>query len=257
MVAQNIPHAYNKNVKILMKALKLLFTFLFLGLVFWGMAPKEKAVEKDLFQSQRRKMVEEQIEKRGVTDKKTLEAMLSVPRDKFVPKLFFGLAYSDQPVPIGEGQTISQPYIVGLMTEKLELKPGDKVLEVGTGSGYQAAILSKICNEVYTVEIIPSLGQSAQQRLKELKYDNVTVKIGDGYYGWQEHAPFDAIIVTAAASVVPPPLIEQLKPGGRMVIPIGGVFSVQRLMFIKKNQDGTLESENLIPVRFVPLTGGH
>jgi len=213
--------------------------------------------QEDIFSRQRQQMVGVQIEQRGIKDKKVLEALLAVPRHKFVSKLYLGLAYADQPLPIGQGQTISQPYIVALMSEKLNLKPTDKVLEIGTGSGYQAAILSKICNDVYTIEIIPSLGKKATTRLKNLGYDNITVKIADGYYGWVEQAPFDAIIVTAAATHIPPPLIEQLKPGGRMVIPVGGVFQVQRLMFIEKNQDQTLRSENLIPVRFVPLTGGH
>jgi protein-L-isoaspartate(D-aspartate) O-methyltransferase len=216
-----------------------------------------EVAKKDFFANQRQKMVKNQIEKRGVKDKKTLEAMLATPRHKFIPKFWLALAYTDRPVPIGEGQTISQPYIVALMTEKLNLKPNDKVLEIGTGSGYQAAILSQICNDVYTIEIIPSLGERAKQRLKDLGYDNITVEIGDGYYGWVQHAPFDAIIVTAAATHIPPALIEQLKPGGRMVIPVGGVFSVQRLMFIQKNQDQTLRSKNILPVRFVPLTGGH
>ena len=213
--------------------------------------------QEDIFSRQRQQMVGAQIEQRGIKDKKVLEALLTVPRHKFVSKLYLGLAYADQPLPIGQGQTISQPYIVALMTEKLNLKPTDKVLEIGTGSGYQAAILSKICNDVYTIEIIPSLGKKAIARLKDLGYKNVTVKIADGYYGWTKEAPFDAIIVTAAATHIPPSLVEQLKPGGRMVIPVGGVFQVQRLMFIEKNQDQTLKSENLIPVRFVPLTGSH
>ncbi|HIE43249.1 MAG TPA: protein-L-isoaspartate(D-aspartate) O-methyltransferase [Candidatus Omnitrophica bacterium] len=215
------------------------------------------SAEESNFEKARRFMVTSQIEGRRINDEATLEAMLSVPRHKFVPPEYIRAAYGDHPLPIGEGQTISQPYIVALMTEKLKLNPSDKVLEIGTGSGYQAAVLSKICEEVYTVEIIPSLGEKAKKRLQNLGYDNVTVKIGDGYYGWEEHSPFDAIIVTAAATHIPPPLIEQLKVGGRMVIPIGGVFQIQRLMFIEKKADGKLESKNLIPVRFVPLRGGH
>ena len=206
----------------------------------------------DNFFNKRREMVETQIEERGIKDKVTLEAMLSTPRHKFVPPAHRAYAYADRPLPIGHGQTISQPYIVALMTSLLNLDSKSVVLEVGTGSGYQAAILSKICKEVYTIEIIPPLGKNAAAILKE--YDNVTVEIGDGYYGWEEYAPFDGIMVTAAATYIPPPLIKQLKPGGKMIIPIGGVFQVQRLMLITKKQDGTLISENIIPVRFVPLT---
>ncbi len=206
----------------------------------------------DSLSDKRREMVETQIKKRGIQDKAALEAMLSVPRHKFVPPAHRAYAYADRPLPIGHGQTISQPYIVALMTSLLDLDSESVVLEVGTGSGYQAAILSRICKEVYTVEIIPPLGKNAAAILKE--FDNVTVEIGDGYYGWEEHAPFDGIMVTAAATYIPPPLIKQLKPGGKMIIPIGGVFQVQRLMLITKKQDGALVSENIIPVRFVPLT---
>lgn len=222
-------------------------------------APPLTGASSDLekFARERSEMVQTQIKRRGIEDEKTLEAMLTVPRHRFVPRRYRSVAYADRPLPIGQGQTISQPYIVAVMTEKLNLRPTDKVLEIGTGSGYQAAILSALCREVYTIEIIQSLGETAQQRLKNLGYKNITVKIADGYYGWEEHAPFDAIIVTAAATHVPPPLIRQLKVGGRMVIPVGGVFLVQRLMFIKKKPDGTLFSENILPVRFVPLTGGH
>ena len=209
------------------------------------------------FARRRSEMIQTQIKGRDITDEKTLEALRAVPRHEFVPEEYLSLAYADQPVPIGYGQTISQPYIVALMTETLNLRPTDKVLEIGTGSGYQAAILSKICASVYTVEIIPPLGETAKQRFKDLGYENITVKIADGYYGWAEHAPYDAIIVTAAATHIPPPLTEQLKVGGRMVIPVGGVFQVQSLMFIKKISDKTVMSENLCPVRFVPLTGGH
>jgi len=240
-----------------MKITRIIIIFIFLVFLLGVSMLKGRNPQKDKFTLQRERMVENQIKKRGIKDKKTLEAMLSVPRHKFVPKMFIALAYADQPVPIGRGQTISQPYIVALMTEKLNLKPTDKVLEIGTGSGYQAAILSKICNEVYTIEIIPSLGQSAKRRLQNLKYDNITVKIADGYYGWAEEAPFDAIIVTAAATYIPPPLMKQLKIGGRMVIPIGGVFRVQRLMFIEKKSEEERISENICPVRFVPLTGSH
>lgn len=212
---------------------------------------------KDIFTSQRLRMVEQQIHKRGVSDEQTLDAMRTVARHQFVPKMYLPFAYADQPVPIGEGQTISQPYIVALMTEKLNLKAGCKALEIGTGSGYQAAILSQICPQVYTIEIIPSLANQARERLKNLGYQNITVKIADGYYGWEQYAPFDAIVVTAAASHIPPALTKQLNVGGNMVIPLGGVFQVQRLMVVHKNLDGSLTTENILPVRFVPLTGGH
>lgn len=202
-------------------------------------------------------MVETQIKARGVSDERTLEAMRAVPRHTFVSKLYAPLAYSDGPLPIGEGQTISQPYIVAFMTEQLKLKPGCRVLEVGTGSGYQAAVLSLLCQEVYTIEIIPSLGEGARKTLEELGYKNVAVKIGDGYVGWEEHAPFDGIIVTAAAKRIPQPLIDQLKPRGRMIIPIGEVFDVQDLVIIEKKEDGSVTTQRILPVRFVPLTGGH
>lgn len=202
-------------------------------------------------------MVETQIKARGVSDERTLEAMRTVPRHKFVPKLYAPFAYNDQPLPIGEGQTISQPYIVAFMTEQLKLKPGCRVLEVGTGSGYQAAVLSLLCREVYTIEIIPSLGEGARKVLEELEYKNVSVKIGDGYLGWEEHAPFDGILVTAAAPHIPQPLIDQLKIDGRMIIPIGEVFDVQDLVLVEKKEDGSVTTQKILPVRFVPLTGKH
>jgi len=213
-------------------------------------------LQADEYTALRKLMVETQIKRRGITDKKNLAAMLTVPRHRFVPENYLADAYADSPLPIGEGQTISQPYIVALMCEKLSLKPTDRVLEVGTGSGYHAAVISKIAQEVYTVEIIPALGKKAARTLKENGYDNVKVKIGDGYYGWEEYALFDAIVVTAAATHIPPPLIKQMKPGGKMVIPVGGVFQVQNLLFVKKNPDGTVTTETICPVRFVPLTGG-
>ncbi len=206
------------------------------------------------FADERRQMVESQIKDRGIDDKITLAAMLAVPRHEFVLPRYKTASYKDRPLPIEQGQTISQPYIVALMTSQLGLGSDSVVLEIGTGSGYQAAILAEICQEVYTVEIIPELGNKAAKLLSGLKYDNVKIKIGDGYYGWEEHAPYDAIMVTAAAGYVPPPLIGQLKPGGKMIIPVGGVYQTQRLMLITKEEDGTLNSKNLIPVRFVPLT---
>ena len=186
-----------------------------------------------------------------------MEAMGKVPRHEFVPDLLRSKAYENRPLPIGYGQTISQPYIVALMTDLLDLKKDDVVLEIGTGSGYQAAILAELVKDVFTIEIIPELGESAKARLKRLGYGNVRVRVGDGYYGWEEGGPFDAVIVTAAAGHIPPPLIEQLKPDGRMVIPVGGPFATQQLVFVKKEKDGSVKTRQILPVRFVPFTGGH
>lgn len=180
-----------------------------------------------------------------------------VERHLFVPPEQARYAYENRPLPIGHGQTISQPYIVALMTDLLELDEKDVVLEVGTGSGYQAAVLAELVDHVYSIEIVEALAVSARERLARLGYDNVTTKLGDGYYGWEEHAPFDSIIVTAAASHVPPPLIEQLKPGGRMVIPVGGRFMTQLLLLLEKGDDGEVVTRQIGAVRFVPLTGKH
>ena len=188
-----------------------------------------------------------------ITDEAVLAALLRVPRHAFIPPSEQKLAYWDGPVPIGHGQTISQPYIVALMTQALELKPGMKVLEVGTGSGYQAAVLAEITSEVWTVEIIKPLFETARQRLARLGYNTIRTLQGDGYYGSEENAPFDCIIVTCAALHVPPPLLAQLKPGGRMVIPVGGGIEVQRLLLITKNEAGGRTSRTLSLVRFVPL----
>ena len=200
-------------------------------------------------------MVREQIQRRGVRDQEVIGAMLAVPRHEFVPERHRDMAYADQPLPIGEGQTISQPYIVALMTELLEIEPGDKVLEVGTGSGYQAAVASHLADSVFTIEIVESLAAAASRRLRALGYRDVVARQGDGYYGWAEHAPFDAIVVTAAAGHVPPPLVQQLAPGGRMVIPVGGQFQVQQLVLVEKRPDGSVTTRSLLPVRFVPLVG--
>ncbi|WP_025321241.1 protein-L-isoaspartate(D-aspartate) O-methyltransferase [Deferrisoma camini] len=185
-----------------------------------------------------------------------MEALARVPRHEFVPPEWKDRAYENRPLPIGYGQTISQPYIVALMTDLAGVGPGDRVLEVGTGSGYQAAVLAALGCRVFTVEIIPALAEAARRRLRRLGYDRVRVRLGDGYYGWPEHAPFDAILVTAAADHVPPPLVRQLRPGGRMVIPVGGAFRVQTLTVVEKAADGRVSSREVLPVRFVPLTGG-
>jgi protein-L-isoaspartate(D-aspartate) O-methyltransferase len=200
-------------------------------------------------------LVERHIAGEGITDPATLEAMRRVPRHEFVPQEQRRPAYRNQPLAIGHGQTISQPYIVAYMTEALDLQASDRVLEIGAGSGYQAAVLAEIVDQVYTVEIIEPLATSARERLRRLGYDNVTVRQGDGYYGWPEHAPFDAIIVTAAAGHIPRPLLEQLKPGGRLVIPIGPVYAVQSLVLARRDDDGEVRTQQLLPVRFVPMTG--
>jgi len=197
-------------------------------------------------------MVKAQIQSRGVKDTLVLQAMRKVPRHLFVPKTYLNEAYSDGPLPIGEGQTISQPYIVALMTELLGLKGGEKVLEIGTGSGYQAAILAEIAKEVYSIEIICTLAERAESTLKELDYKNITIECADGYKGWEEHSPFDGIIVTAAPDHIPQPLVDQLKIGGRLVIPVGDLF--QELILVTRTEKG-IKSEDIIPVRFVPMTG--
>jgi protein-L-isoaspartate(D-aspartate) O-methyltransferase len=184
-----------------------------------------------------------------------LESLNTVERHLFVPEREIPYAYQNRPLPIGYGQTISQPYIVALMTDLLKPEPDDIVLEIGTGSGYQAAILSGLVARVYTIEIIEELAEQVAERLQRLGFENVTTRLGDGYFGWEEHAPFDSIIVTAAATHVPPPLIEQLKPGGRMVIPVGGRFRTQWLLLIRKADDGSVRTRQVAPVRFVPLTG--
>lgn len=200
----------------------------------------------------RERMVREQIQARDVRDPRVLEALRKVPRHLFVPEPMQANAYDDTPLPIGLGQTISQPYIVGFMSEALELKPQDRVLEVGTGSGYQAAVLSVLVREVYSIEIVEALGKAAQGRLARLGYSNVKCRIGDGYRGWPDAAPFDAIIVTAAADHVPPPLLDQLREGGRLVIPLGSFE--QDLVLIRRTPKG-LERQTLLPVRFVPMVG--
>ena len=186
-----------------------------------------------------------------------IRALATVERHEFVPRQQIPYAYANRPLPIGHGQTISQPYIVALMTELVEPEPDDVVLEIGTGSGYQAAVLAELVDHVFSIEIIEALASEAQQRLARLGYDNVTTRLADGYYGWLEHAPFDAIVVTAAASHVPPPLIQQLKPGGRMVVPVGGRFMTQQLLLLEKTEDDEIITRQIAAVRFVPLTGEH
>lgn len=190
----------------------------------------------------------------SVLSKDVLDAMRRTPRHAFVPEHLHDLAYADRPLPIGFGQTISQPYIVALMTDLLHLAPGSRALEIGTGSGYQAAILAELGNDVYTIEIVPALAKAAAEQLSDLGYERVRVKEGDGYFGWPDAAPFDGIVVTAASHQIPPPLIDQLKPGGRMVIPVGAAFLTQQLMLVEKLADGSVRTEALLPVSFVPLT---
>ena len=233
------------------------------ALVLLAMTHAEPSVAQDRQAAHRARMVEEIAAMARETGAETgrpkfgdtvMAAMRKVPRHRFVPFLQEISAYDNRPLPIGEGQTISQPYIVALMTDLLDLKSGDTVLEVGTGSGYQAAVLAELAAKVYTIEIVESLGKQAKRLLGELGYRNVEVRIGDGYNGWPEAAPFDSIIVTAAPAEVPRPLIDQLKPGGRMVIPVGGTYDVQQLLLVEKRPDGTATTKRTLSVRFVPLT---
>ena len=222
-------------------------------LFFFCGKPKLKSNNDD-FIVKRERMVKEQIQARGVTDQRVLAAMRKVPRHLFVPDALRTDAYEDFPLPIGEGQTISQPYIVARMTELMQLKGGEKVLEIGTGSGYQAAVLALLAKEVYSIEIVEPLAKSAEKKLKDLHYDNVTVKFGDGYLGWTEHAPFDAIIITCAPPFLPDSLIRQLKDEGKIVAPMGEETETQILTVFQKKGDKLLQTEHE-PVRFVPMTG--
>lgn len=220
----------------------------------------------DEFASARRQMVRDirqnvedtslYIGKRALSER-AMDAVGTVPRHEFVPRPMQSNAYENRPLPIGHGQTISQPYIVALMTDLVDPDEQDTVLEIGTGSGYQAAILSGLVKKVYTIEIVEALGLSASKRLQRLGYDNIETRIGDGYYGWPEQGPFDAIVVTAASSHIPPPLVQQIKPGGLMLIPVGNQFQVQQLTLVKKNKAGGVITQQILPVRFVPLTGEH
>lgn len=231
-------------MKVRLIILSFVFYFCVLGLSF-------AAAEHPLM-PQAKAMVKSQIKARGITNEAVLKSMAAVARHLFVPQRQRKHAYEDRPLPIGYGQTISQPFIVAYMTQVIRPLASHRVLEIGTGSGYQAAILAEIVQEVYTIEIIRELADNAAQLLKDLNYDNIEVKIADGYHGWQEKAPFDAIVVTAAAEYIPPALIEQLNDGGVMVIPVGSPFQVQYLMLVEKN-NGRLTTQRLMPVRFVPF----
>jgi len=236
-------------VKILI--LKEMFNIIISILLFLSCSP-----QNDQYKSDRESMVGRQIENRGIHNQLTLDAMHIIPRHKFVPSNLIDRAYNDSPLPIGYGQTISQPYIVAYMTAAIDPEKEFKVLEIGTGSGYQAAVLSEIVSDVYTIEIITELYNSASERLRGLGYKNVICKNADGYYGWEKFAPFDAIIVTAASEYIPPPLIEQLKDGGKMIIPVGSPFLNQTLILIEKEGED-ITTTSLLPVRFVPFTRGN
>lgn len=212
----------------------------------------DNSLQQEYF-AKRLAMVREQIEARKLSNPAVLDALKTVPRHRFVPGRYETYAYQDSPLPIGYGQAISQPFIVAYMTDSIDPQPRDKILEIGTGSGYQAAILAQIVDQVYSIEIVPQLAQRSVQLLNELGYTNIRCRQGDGYYGWPEQAPFDAIVVTAAAPYIPPPLLEQLKPGGKMVIPVGTPFRTQNLLLVEKAFSGKIHTRNLLPVRFVPL----
>ena len=207
----------------------------------------------DSYEIKRKFMVDGQIERRGVKDEGVLKAVRKVEREKFVPKKYLDLAYSDRPLPIGHKQTISQPYIVAYMTEQLQVEKSHKVLEIGTGSGYQAAVLAELANHIFTIEIIPELAEGAEKVLMELGYENITVRTGDGYKGWPEEAPFDRIMVTAAPNEIPEKLVEQLAPNGRMILPVGGSTFSQYLWLVQKDEEGIVTKEKILAVRFVPM----
>ncbi len=228
-------------------------SLLLCGAVACGAKPEP---DEDEFMAQRNRMVETDIQRRGVSNPAVLQVMRTVPRHEFVLPQFRRRAYADSPLPIEAGQTISQPFIVASMTEAVNPQPTDIALEIGTGSGYQAAVLSPLVKHVYTIEIIEELARSAEEKLQRLGYDNVTVRHGDGFLGWPEAAPFDVIVVTAAPEEVPQPLIDQLKPGGRLVIPVGPTGQTQQLLLLTKDEAGEVHRQLLMPVRFVPMTGG-
>lgn len=239
-----------RNVRINIIKLVLIICFI----CFWGCNESKNKIQlttsDTVFQEKRKLMVEEQIKKRDIKDSLIIKAFLKVPRHQFVPKKYRKFSYKDSPLPIGKGQTISQPYIVAFMTQVLNLSKTDKVLEIGTGSGYQAAILGELSDSVYTIEIIESLGNRASKLLREMGYNNVKVKIGDGYHGWKKYAPFDAIIVTCAPTEIPDDLKNQLIEGGRIIIPVGSFY--QNLVYLKK-VNNKIKKEKVFPVRFVPM----
>jgi protein-L-isoaspartate(D-aspartate) O-methyltransferase len=214
---------------------------------------RDAASAADDYRAARERMVQNQIEDRGVRNRRVLESMRSTPRHRFVLEGDAPHAYGDHPLPIGEGQTISQPYIVALMTELARPEPTDRALEVGTGSGYQAAVLAPLVEHVYTIELEAALGERAAKILRELEHDNVTTRVGDGYAGWPEEAPFDIVIVTAVPEQVPEPLLAQLAPGGRLIVPVGPTYATQQLQLIEKDANGKLTTRTVSPVRFVPL----
>ena len=228
-----------------MKAMHIILSFILL----FSFPP----IDQDEYQQKRNQMVKQQIAARGIDHKPTLDAMRKVQRHKLIPEKLLPLAYEDTPLPIGLEQTISQPYMVAFMTQAIQPKAGMKVLEIGTGSGYQAAVLAEIVDSVYTIETVEPLAKRAKSKLDEMGYSNIRYKVGDGFHGWEEHAPFDAILVTAAPEEIPPKLLEQLKPGGKMVIPVGKTNN-QQLRVVEKQKNGKIKTQNVMPVRFVPFT---
>lgn len=232
---------------------KIFLTVLIIVLVIAPEVVAGENIYKKLMKS-KQAMVEKQIKARGITDANVLKAMAAVNRHDFVPAKYRAYAYKDRPLSIGYGQTISQPYVVAFMTEILSFTGNEKVLEIGTGSGYQAAILGEVAGQVFSMEIIPELYKYASDNLSRKSYSNIQLKSGDGYYGWEEHAPFDRIIVTCAAGHIPPSLLKQLKNGGRMIIPVGKPWAVQSLVLVEKDMNGRVTTRNMMTVRFVPLT---
>ncbi len=222
-----------------------------LGIFLFNACPPK---DQDHYTKEREKMVREQLVARGIMDNETLNAMRKVERHKLVPEEIRPHSYEDSPLPIGSGQTISQPYIVALTTEAVRPRPGMKALDVGTGSGYQAAVMAEIVDEVYSIEIVEELAYRAKADLAEMGYDNIHVRAGDGYHGWEEHAPFDVIVVAAAPATIPQPLLDQLKPGGRLVIPVGSHTENQYLRLVEKDKNGKIKERDLLKVRFVPFT---
>jgi protein-L-isoaspartate(D-aspartate) O-methyltransferase len=243
-----------------------LIKFVCLTVLFTAACGPRAGMAEDTYAAARAAMVDTIAARESTTSKalgreeidpRVLQAMATVPRHVLVPEELRSAAYENRPLPIGHGQSISQPYIVAVMTDLLALQPGDRVLEIGTGSGYQAAVLAQLGVKVYSIEIIEPLGELARKNLATLGYDTIEVRIGDGYFGWEEQAPFDAIIVTAAASHIPPPLIKQLRPGGHMIVPVGSHFLVQQLVLVDKDAAGEVTTRQVLPVSFVPLTGSH